>query len=192
MNSNLFLVHRSENGNGVFAARLKLGDQLIGRAVENEICLTLDTISRVHARLSVGESGVIVTDLDSRNGTWVNQKRVTCVSVFPGEQIQFGNVQMILLHDPNGVCGHGSEDETRDARSASGNDVQTPLPLHPAQTRVLDLFIEGMIEKQVATKLEISIHTVHNHAKKIYAAYGVRTRVELLLKLIPRGRQDSP
>jgi len=183
MNSTLFLVHHSENGNGVFAARLKLGDQLIGRSIENDICLSLETISRVHARISVGESGAIVRDLDSRNGTWVNNQRVTCVSVFPGQTIQFGNVPMILSHDPSGVCGVDPNEETRDPRSLLRN---TPPPLQPAQTRVLGLLFEGMTEKQAAEKLEISIHTVHNHAKKIYAAYEVRSRVELLLNLLPR------
>lgn len=187
MNSHLFLVHRSENGDGVFAARLKLGEQVIGRSVENDICLALDTISRSHARIDVDHSRVTITDLGSRNGTWINRQRVSSVTVFPGQRIRFGNVSMVLSPDPSGVCGLDPEEETHDARSQLLSATKTPVPLPAAQTRVLELFAAGMMEKQVATQLNISPHTVHNHARKIYEAYDVRSRVELLLKLFPRS-----
>ena len=158
-------------------------------SIDNDICLSRDTISRLHARISVTESGVIVTDLGSRNGTWVNQQRVHLVPVFPGQHICFGNVSMILSHDPSVVCGLDAREDTEDARSSMASELPTPVPLHPQQARVLELFIEGLMEKQVAIQLKISQHTVHNHARKIYEAYGVRTRVELLLKVIPRPDQ---
>ncbi|MFM9965427.1 MAG: response regulator transcription factor [Planctomycetaceae bacterium] len=57
--------------------------------------------------------------------------------------------------------------------------------LKPAQLRVLELFLKGLLEKQVAEKLGISQHTVHNHAREIYRAYRVHTRPELLLQALP-------
>ncbi len=186
MHSDLFLVHRSDDGNVSFATRLKIGDQTVGRAVENDISLQLDTISRVHARLSVGGMGVIITDLKSTNGTWVNRKRIKCAPAFPGEAIQFGIVQMVLSYDPSGLCGIDSEVETRDAREAIQKDQDTPLPLSPAQTKVFDLLVQGFLEREVAEQLEISPHTVHNHIRKIYEAFGVSSKVELLLKVMPR------
>ena len=185
MNSELFLVLHT-HGHPAVATRLKMGDLTIGRSSHNDISFALDTISRTHARLTVGVQGVIVTDLASRNGTFVNRKRIQCASVFPGELIQFGSVQLLLSQDPSGVDGVDSDEVTHDAKSLAGIDPGTPAPLSPAQTKVFDLLVQGYLEKEVADELVLSVHTVHNHARKIYEAYRVKTRVELLLKVMPR------
>ena len=185
MNSEMFLVLRA-NGHPSLATRLKLGDLTIGRSSLNDISFALDTISRTHARLAVGVQGVIVTDLGSRNGTFVNGKRIQCASVFPGESIQLGNVQLLLSRDPDGVGGRDSDEVTHDAKSIARMDQSTPAPLSPAQTKVFDLLVQGHLEKAVADELKLSVHTVHNHARKIYEAYQVTSRVELLLKVMPR------
>lgn len=186
MSSDLFLVLQSK-GNPAFATRLKLGDLTIGRSDKNDISLDIDTISRNHARLSVGSQGVIVTDLQSRNGTWVNRKRIQHASVFPGEQIQFGVVEFVLSRDPRGTSSQNSDEETRDARSVIGINSRTPVPLSPAQTKVFDLLVQGHLEKEIAILLGRSVETVHNHTRKIYEAFGVHSKVELLLQVMPHS-----
>jgi pSer/pThr/pTyr-binding forkhead associated (FHA) protein len=186
MNSELFLVLRT-SGHPVVATRLRMGDLTIGRASHNDISFALDTISRIHARLTVGIRGVIITDLGSRNGTFVNQKRIQCASVFPGELIQLGSVNLLLSQGPSGEGGLDLDEITLDAKSYyAGINQSTPTPLSPAQTKVFDLLVQGHLEKGVADELKLSVHTVHNHIRKIYQAYGVTSRVELLLKVMPR------
>jgi len=51
----------------------------------------------------------------------------------------------------------------------------------PAQHRVLELLLEGMTEPAIASKLERSRHTVHDHTKTIYASLKVSNRVQLVL-----------
>ncbi len=184
MISPLFLVLQAK-GNPSFATRLKLGDLTIGRSDKNDICLDIDTISRIHARLSVGAQGVIVTDLQSRNGTWVNHKRVNYAPVFPGELIQFGVVEFVLSRDPRGMSRQDPAEETRDARSAMRLDQ--PPPLSPAQTKVFDLLVKGHLEKEIAVILGRSVETIHNHTRKIYESFGVHSKVELLLQVMPRS-----
>lgn len=186
MSSELFLVLQSK-GTPTFATRLKLGDLTIGRSDQNDISLDIDTISRNHARLSVGTEGVIATDLQSRNGTWVNRKRINSAPVFPGELIQFGVVEFILSRDPRGGSGPDPNEETRDARSVLGIEQRTPAPLSPAQTKVFDLLIQGHLEKEIAVMLGRSVETIHNHTRKIYEAFGVHSKVELLLQVMPRS-----
>jgi pSer/pThr/pTyr-binding forkhead associated (FHA) protein len=189
MNSDLFLVLQAK-GNPAFATRLKLGDLTIGRSDQNDISLDIDTISRNHARLSVGTQGVIATDLQSRNGTWVNRKRVQNAPVFPGELIQFGVVEFILSRDPRGGGGQNCDEETRDARSVRGIDQLTPAPLSPAQTRVFNLLVQGHLEKEIAVMLGRSVDTIHNHTRRIYEAFGVHSKVELLLQVMPRSAPE--
>jgi DNA-binding CsgD family transcriptional regulator len=185
MSSHLFLVLLAK-GIPSFATRLKLGDLTIGRSGECDIFMDIDTISRNHARLSVGEQGVIVTDLQSRNGTWVNHKRIHTAPLFPGELIQLGVVEFVLSRDPYGTSGQNPDEETRDPSSVIGLGQHTPVPLSPAQAKVFDLLVKGHLEKEIAVILSRSVETVHNHTRKIYEAYGVHSKVELLLKVMPR------
>ncbi len=187
MNSNLFLVLRAQ-GHPSFATRLPLGELTIGRSNENDISLALDTISRTHARLTVGRPAVIVTDLKSTNGTFVNRKRVQCASVFPGDSIQLGSVHLVLSLDPIGMGGLDPGEITQNANSSGEveSKTSTPFSLTPTQTVVFNLLIQGYLYKEIADQLNRSVDTVNNHVKKIFEAYGVHSKVELLLKVMPR------
>jgi DNA-binding CsgD family transcriptional regulator len=44
--------------------------------------------------------------------------------------------------------------------------------------------LEGHSEKEVATSLFLSPHTVHDHVKFLYRHFGVTSRAELLAKFI--------
>jgi PAS domain S-box-containing protein len=67
----------------------------------------------------------------------------------------------------------------------SDHDVNDTWPeLTPRQREVLDLLMTGLGEKDVAEKLFLSRHTVHNHVKAIYRALGVSSRAELFARFI--------
>lgn len=51
---------------------LPLGDTIAGRAPGCDLVIEDASVSRRHARVTVTESGCGVTDLASRNGTYVN------------------------------------------------------------------------------------------------------------------------
>jgi DNA-binding CsgD family transcriptional regulator len=56
----------------------------------------------------------------------------------------------------------------------------TDLPPRLAQT--LDELLAGSSEKQIAIKLELSRHTIHNYVKALHQRFGVNSRGELLAK----------
>ena len=69
----------------------------IGRAAGCEITLDDTFISQIHARVSRSQSGVVVEDLGSTNGTYLNRKKVTApVVVQPGDVIQVGSTVLEL------------------------------------------------------------------------------------------------
>ena len=56
---------------------LRRGLNRIGQQEDGEVVLPFDTVSRRHAEIEVSKGGrVLIRDLDSTNGTWVNDKRV--------------------------------------------------------------------------------------------------------------------
>lgn len=61
-----------------------------------------------------------------------------------------------------------------------GQEVGATCGLTEAQTRVLQLALTGMTEKEIANRLHRSHHTVNSHLRAIYRHYNVSSRAELL------------
>ena len=73
---------------------LGAGRNEVGREEECDVFLNDASVSRHHARISVETAAVIVADLDSKNGTQVNGKRISKpTAVSDGDAITFGNVE---------------------------------------------------------------------------------------------------
>jgi DNA-binding NarL/FixJ family response regulator len=60
-----------------------------------------------------------------------------------------------------------------------------PMPeLPPRLQPVLRYLLQGDAEKQVAVKLGLSRHTIHEYVKTIYRQLGVSSRAELLARFV--------
>ncbi len=74
------------------------GEVGIGRAQELEICLVEDMVSRHHAKLEVHADRVILTDLGSTNGTFVNGERIKMCELENDDRVLFGT-SILRLED---------------------------------------------------------------------------------------------
>jgi DNA-binding CsgD family transcriptional regulator len=69
--------------------------------------------------------------------------------------------------------------------SAVSLEVSRRVPeLPPRQKQVLHYLLQGDSLKEIANKLEISPHTVGDYVKKIYKAFNVNSRSELLATFV--------
>ena len=68
----------------------------IGRAKGADLIIDAALISRVHCRLEAGKDGVVVTDLSSTNGTFVNGKRIERATLTNGDTLRVGRVELML------------------------------------------------------------------------------------------------
>ncbi len=77
---------------------LKEGVQIVGRDAGCEIALTLEpSVSRRHAEISLQKGTIIITDLGSTNGTFINGVRIVAPApATPGSTIAFGQCEMRL------------------------------------------------------------------------------------------------
>lgn len=62
----------------------------IGRATSNALVVNDAQVSRLHARIDLDGTTWTVRDLNSRNGTYVNGKRVTAQALQNGDQVSVG------------------------------------------------------------------------------------------------------
>ena len=74
------------------------GEVGIGRAQELPICLVEDMVSRHHAKIEIQDGRVILTDLNSTNGTFVNGERVQKCELEHQDRLLFGT-SILRLED---------------------------------------------------------------------------------------------
>lgn len=73
------------------------GETLVGRGNECGVCLVSSRVSRVHAHVSVREGRATVVDHGSKNGTWINGKRIeTPVLLEDGDELLFGTYRLVF------------------------------------------------------------------------------------------------
>ncbi len=75
---------------------LKLGSNVIGRSPDSDFPLTHPTISTMHCELVLNDSGVVLRDLESTNGTFVDGKRIREATLEPGQNLRLGDVDLFV------------------------------------------------------------------------------------------------
>jgi predicted component of type VI protein secretion system len=71
------------------------GESHVGRDTECHVCLANDpTVSRLHARIVLEDTGHTLYDEGSSNGTYVNGVLVSRCVLAPGDMVQLGSTQM--------------------------------------------------------------------------------------------------
>jgi DNA-binding NarL/FixJ family response regulator len=63
--------------------------------------------------------------------------------------------------------------------------------LTPRELEVLSAIAEGMTNKAIARRLDISLHTVKFHVESVFRKLGARTRTEAVAKASERRRDET-
>src|SRR5688500_15960956 len=69
----------------------------LGRLKDCDVVLDDESASRRHCTITGRDDGVVVTDLQSANGTFVNEKRITSVELVRGDRIRIGTTVLELV-----------------------------------------------------------------------------------------------
>ena len=70
---------------------------IIGRQPDCDLPIPAEEVSRHHARLKVTPEGVLVEDMGSANGTWINDKRVQSGLLKAGDELRLDTVRFLLI-----------------------------------------------------------------------------------------------
>lgn len=124
-----------------------------------------------------------VVEMRPRCFGWIGLGRAAAGPSFTAREAAIVN----MLHAEVGtwLWTRIAEEEAGTATPQATNRAYQALlgRLSPAQQRVLPLLVRGLKEEDIGTELKRSRHTIHDHAKSIYAAAGVRSRLELILQM---------
>ncbi len=73
---------------------LRLGMNRVGRSPDADFPIAHSTVSALHCELILRDSGVTVRDLDSTNGTFINDEPVTEAGLSAGQTLRLGDVEL--------------------------------------------------------------------------------------------------
>lgn len=86
----------------------------IGRRPDNAICIDNMAVSGLHAKIEKKGEEYVLTDLNSRNGTFVNGERVSQVTLKPNDQITIGkHIVVFKGKAPEGAAVAPEKEEGR-------------------------------------------------------------------------------
>ena len=87
------------------------GENIFGRGPDSVLWIDDDTVSRRHARIRVEKEGAVLEDLDSRNGTFLGDRRLDAPAPLrDGDRIRLGSFALRFR-------ASGTPSSTRSARS---------------------------------------------------------------------------
>lgn len=73
------------------------GMKTVGRAPRADFFVDAALVSRIHCRLtSNGPGDLEVEDLESTNGTFVNDRRVKRAALVPGDRLRLGRIELVV------------------------------------------------------------------------------------------------
>lgn len=132
------------------------GYNIVGRSPSCQVKLASNSVSKEHATILMTDDGkIILTDMNSRNGSFVNGLRVQNQKLVPGDKLTFHDVVVDILelppgYDPRYAPGAGGG---MPMPAWAGNAAMTLQPQHhamnhahttaPAQAATQDLYQEA-------------------------------------------------
>lgn len=96
-------------------------EYVVGSAASVHLRLPAPDVSGTHALLTVHPKHVLVVDLGSKNGTFLNGRRITAAQAVAGDMLAFSSVKTLLLRaeDPRAAARHPEGGEPFRERDAS-------------------------------------------------------------------------
>jgi len=97
---------------------------VIGRESAANLCIADASVSRRHSQIEKKESGFVLTDLESLNGTFVNDVPVKSRLLEHGDRVRIGDSQFVFLTHEGDAASKSSDVKLDEAQVLSGSTVQ--------------------------------------------------------------------
>jgi len=134
----------------------------IGSAPGNDLVLTDKTVSRFHLELTRTDTGILVKDLRSTNGTLAGSVRIDQGAIEPGTVLRLGATEVRVLNGAETVVEVLEEDHFHDLR---GNTPQMRR-LMAQIARVARTSVPVLILGESGTGKELVARAIHDHSER--------------------------
>jgi DNA-binding CsgD family transcriptional regulator len=160
---------------------------VVGRGDDVHLQLSDIGVSRRHAALHSIDGRLIIEDLSSCNGTYVNGQRISePTEVQCGDELQMGSCDLRV--------------RLRAARRDSAERTTQPIPpltrspqssllatLSPRERELLPLLAGGLSQRELAAQLGVTVKTIETYRTRIGHKLGVSNRAGLIRFALDNG-----
>ncbi len=97
---------------------------VIGRETAASLCIADASVSRRHSKIEKKEEGLVITDLESLNGTFINDVPVKTRLLEHGDRVRIGDSQFLFLTNDGDGSAKSSQVKLDESEVISGSTVQ--------------------------------------------------------------------
>jgi len=97
---------------------------VIGRETAAHLCIADSSVSRRHSKIEKQDDGFVITDLESLNGTFVNDVPVRSRVLEHGDRVRIGDSLFLFLTHEGDSLSKSSDVRMDEAQVVSGSTVQ--------------------------------------------------------------------
>jgi DNA-binding NtrC family response regulator len=140
---------RGDVGGTAKTYTLEPGETRLGSTSDNGIVLPVRGVSRRHALLRLDEGGLVIADLESRNGVCVNGVRAMSARLKAGDEIRMGpvNLRLELVDADDAALGINLDAPRRPAGLSSRETTSVSLQPEPSHASTWLRLLDGVLEK---------------------------------------------
>ncbi|MDC0709053.1 sigma 54-interacting transcriptional regulator [Stigmatella sp. ncwal1] len=143
----------------------------VGSDPSSDLVLTDPTVSRRHLEIERTPKGLLLKDLESRNGTYLDGRQVFQVLLQSGDKVQLGKTRLTIKPDvrttevevPSGADSFGSLVGTSERMRLVFSDLR----------RIAREDMNLLIEGETGTGKELAARAVHQHSSRRHGPFKV-------------------
>jgi DNA-binding CsgD family transcriptional regulator len=159
---------------------------VVGRGDDVHLQLYDIGVSRRHAALHSTDARLILEDLHSCNGTYVNGVRISqSVSLHPGDDIQLGPCELRV--SLRSARSDRSERDTQPIPPVARPQSALLATLSPRERELLPLLAGGLSQRELAAQLGVTVKTIETYRTRIGHKLGVSNRAALIRFALDNG-----
>ena len=154
----------------------------IGSLDDNNLVIKDDTVSRNHAQIIQQDDFYLIRDLDSTNGTWINQVRIREAYLSPGCLLRFGSSEFIFQPLDEEVAVEPLNEEK--FGDIIGGNVKM-REIYGILEKIAPTNATVVIEGETGTGKEVIAHTLHKmslRSKKPFVVFDCGAVPESLIE----------
>lgn len=92
----------------------------IGRSPEADVVILDEKVSRIHCGIRYWDGDFYIKDLKSKNGTYVNDRRIDVAKLQPGDRIRVGSVILVFEQEGPAVPEKALEEVSQELAQGKG------------------------------------------------------------------------
>src|SRR5688500_3320594 len=156
----------------------------LGRLKGCDVVVDDEAASRRHCTIAAREDACVVSDLQSANGTFVNEKRIVSQDIARGDKIRIGSTVMELIDDAAGAAGRITNTTTSLSLVEARNQTIVSRAVDPTKLEFLSQVYKRKDESNLLESAQKYLTTLHKVSEILSRASGVEALFDSIVSAI--------